>query len=111
MDLLYFSIIDEMYYPRRWFRPPETTGKLRKITVSGRKAPEINGNGSSTPDQEIIELSRRVPAVSHRKEQEFGRKITEKSENFPVRNTASMKSPEFSGTGHFLAALSHLGTI
>jgi hypothetical protein len=34
------------------------------------------------------------PAISHGKEQEFDRKTPEKSENFPARNTASMRSSE-----------------
>jgi len=39
-------------------------------------------NGSSTPGRNMMELSRRFPPVFHRKEQVFGRKIPEKSENF-----------------------------
>jgi hypothetical protein len=45
--------------------------------------------------RKILELIRRLPIVSHWKDQEFGQKIAEESENFSARNTASMKSPEF----------------
>jgi hypothetical protein len=41
-------------------------------------------------------------------EQEFGRKTPEKSEDFPVWNIASIKSPEFPGTDRFLAVLTDL---
>lgn len=37
-----------------------------------------------------------------------GRNASAKSQKFPARKTASMKSPEFSGTDHFLAVLSDL---
>ena len=40
--------------PRRWFWPPETIGKLRKSVVSCRKAPKIDGKGSSFPDRKIV---------------------------------------------------------
>jgi hypothetical protein len=66
-------------------------------------------DGSSTPGQNITELSRWLPAVSHREEYEFGWKAAEISEKFPARNTASMKLPEFPGTDRFLAVLSDLG--
>jgi hypothetical protein len=62
--------------------------------------------GCSNPDRKIVELSRRLPAVFHLKEHEFGRRIPEKSENFPTRNTASMKLSVFCGTDLFLAVLS-----
>jgi hypothetical protein len=38
------------------------------------------------------------------------RKRSGDTENFPARNTASIKSPEFPGTDRFLAVLSDLGT-
>jgi len=66
-------------------------------------------NGISTPGRKIVELSWRLLTISHRNEQHFGRKTTEKSENFLVWNTASMKSPELSRTDRFLAVLSNLG--
>ncbi len=66
-------------------------------------------NGSSAPGRKIMGLSGRLPAISHRKEQEFGQKTTEQSIDFPTWNTASMKSSEFLGTDSFLAVLSHLG--
>jgi hypothetical protein len=44
-----------------------------------------------------------------REEQEFGRKAPYKAENFPTRNTALMKSPEFPVPDLFLAVLSDLG--
>ncbi len=67
------------------------------------------GNGSSTAGQKIMGLSWQLPAVSHRKEQEFGQKITEQSVDFPTWNTASMKLSEFLGTDSFVVVLSDLG--
>jgi len=50
-------------------------------------------------------IIRRLPAVSHREEQEFGGKAPKTSEKFPARDTSSMKSSEFPGTDRFLAVL------
>jgi hypothetical protein len=73
--------------PGRAFRPPESSGK---IAVPGRKSME---NGSGTPCRKIAELSGDSSRF-HREKQEFDRKAPEKSENFPDRNTASMKVSE-----------------
>ena len=82
-----------------------------KTIVSHRKTFEIDGNGSCIPGRKIKEIFRLLPAVSRRTEQEFGRRTQEKSEDFLVWNTASMKSPEFSGTDRFLAVLSNLCSV
>jgi hypothetical protein len=55
-----------------------------------------------------VELSRRLPAVSHGKEQQFGRRH-QKIRKFSARNIASMKAAEFSGTERFFPVLSDLG--
>jgi hypothetical protein len=47
------------------------------------------GIGSSIPDRKVFGFFRRPPAIFHRKKQEFGQKIPEKSAVLPTRNTAS----------------------
>ncbi len=66
-----------------------------KITGSSRKLWATDENGSSIPGREIFGFFWRLSVVSNGKEEEFCRKTQEKFENFPVRNTASMKSLEF----------------
>jgi hypothetical protein len=73
-----------------------------EITVSGRKAPEIDRKRKQYSGPEDHGIIRRLPAVSHREEQRFCRNTPEK---FPVQNSASMKFP---GTDCFLALLSDL---
>jgi len=73
-----------------------------EITVSGRKAPEIDQKRKEYSEPEDHGIIRRLPAVSHREEQGFRRNTPEK---FPARNSASMK---FLGTDCFLAVLSDL---
>jgi hypothetical protein len=50
-------------------------------------------NRSSIPSRRIVELSRRLPAVSHRKEQEFVRKTPKKSESFADLTVSSPYCP------------------
>ncbi len=88
--------------PQRWFRPPETTG-------TGLKDPEIDGKRKQYSGMEDRGIIRRLPAVSHREEQEFDRKAPERSKKFTARNTSSMKSSEFPGTDRFLTVVSDLG--
>jgi hypothetical protein len=93
------SQADDSPFPKR----SAQTGKLRKYHDSGWKAQEISrfrlessGNGSSIPGLKIMEFSRLLAAVFHRKGQAFARKILEKSEDYLARNiNACMKSPEY----------------
>jgi hypothetical protein len=73
------------------------------------KASEIDRKRNQYSGPEDHGIFRRLPAVSHREKQEFGRKAPEKSEKFAAWYTAFMKSPECPGTDRFLAILSDLG--
>jgi len=89
-----------------------TSGNDRKAheksPFAAGKPHKSMGNGTTTPSRKISELCRRIPAVSRQKEQLFGGKTMEKSENFPFPNVASVKPSEFHGTDRFLAVLSDL---
>ncbi len=74
----------------------------REITVSGTKAPEIDPKWKQYSGPEDHGIIRRLPAISYREEQGF---CWNTPENFPARNSASMKFP---GTDCFLAVLSDL---
>jgi hypothetical protein len=62
------------------------------LNFKAGKSRKLMEKGSSIPGRKVAELSGDYRPFPHREEQEFGRKTPKKSENFPVRNTASMKS-------------------
>ncbi len=99
----------------RWCRSPYTTGTDRKAQknwpFTAGKPRKSMENESSIPSRKIVELYQWLSAISYRTEKEFGWKIQEKSEVSPARNTASMKSPEFSATNRFSVVLSDLGIL
>jgi len=91
------------YNPGRGFRSPKTIGTGRKdqekSPFPAENPQKSMGIGSSIPGRKIFGIFRRLLAVSHWKEQEFGQKTLEKPEIFPTLNIASKlhRFPELFG--------------
>jgi hypothetical protein len=98
-----YSGVQTEYKPGRGFRSPKTieTGRKdqEKSPFPAENLQKSMGIGSSIPGRKIFGIFRRLLAVSHWKEQEFGQKTLEKPEIFPTLNTTSKphRFPELFG--------------
>jgi hypothetical protein len=101
-------------YPGRSFRLPESVGTGWK---DQEQTPFPAGILRKSTEMEAVFQTRILqifPLNSDRFPLERARilpKDTGKSRNIPARNTASMKSPEFHGSEHFLAGLFDLSSF
>ena len=80
-----------------------------KLTGSCRKTPEMAGRWKQYSGRKLTGFFRWIPAKFLCFPAGINRKSLEKILKIPYRNTASMKSPEYLGTGRFRAEMFDLG--